>query len=163
MRSVINVKMIKMFFGILVMFSMLLCSGCFEGKNGIDYSLSMNQQRSLIRAGADNAVTAVFDYIDSQDDVSAYTIVLEGITKEIQTFISTGDVSALTMGQIKVKLIELVPKNYRILSDQLLLSISFTEVNVEDYVGTNNIKRLLAVCNGILEGIAHYKMEDRKG
>jgi hypothetical protein len=44
----------------------------------------------------------------------------------------------------------------------LIGAVSPLHLDVNGHVGPNNVKRLEAVCLGVIQGSTHYKLEDRK-
>jgi hypothetical protein len=121
---------------------------------------SLNIQRSAIRGAADASVTVSLDCTDTADQAVAIAKTTAQITAAVDKFLSDGKVGDLTIPEITGKLRELIPPDYQFIFDMLIAQVSGQTVPVGK-IGANNIKRLQAVCSGILEGCASYKAEDR--
>lgn len=147
------------YFLVLLLSTIIILTGCQK----INDNLSMNQQRSLLRATSDNAVTAILDFIDDSEKAEETADIIRDITKEVYDFINTGEVYNLTSGELRDRLTELVPYEYRIITDQLLFAASIQRLEVGENIGRRNVDRLKAVIIGINLATGQYKISDRRG
>jgi hypothetical protein len=125
--------------------------------------ISLNQQRSLLRATSDNALTAALDQVDGEEDARVIRGKVKEIAIQVDEFLQTGDVCGLTAGEIRIELLKLIPAQYKQIVDQLLSAISPLHIAPSGKIGVNNVKRLRAVCQGAIDGADYYRMEDRAG
>ena len=125
-------------------------------------SVSMNQTRSVLRSAADNSITAYVDSVEPAETAERRKERAGEIANEILQFLLTGDVVHMTEGELADRLVEIVPETLSQLIKQLLAAVVPTDIDVEGHIGENNVKRLKAVCYGVLQGVTSYDMEDRK-
>lgn len=142
------------FLGIL---AAVFFAGCQE--DGI--SLSMNQQRSIVRGTTDNALTLYLDNLDEEKAV-IYSERATEIAQQIEDYLNTGSVANLTTGEIQVQVSKLVPDGYGLVLSQILIAVSSFQTDPGSVIGENNIKRLVAACHGIKTCAAEYAASDRK-
>ena len=147
------------YFLVLLLSAMIILTGCQK----INDNLSMNQQRSLLRSISDNAITAILDFIDDYEKTEETLVTMRKITKEVYEFVKSGQVRTMTSGELKERLMSIVPDDYIIIVDQLLFAASIQRLEVGEYIGKRNEDRLMAVILGINLATGQYKMSDRRG
>ena len=125
-------------------------------------SVSMNQTKSVLRSAADNSLTAYIDTVEPEETAERRKERAKEIATELLNFLETGDVVHMTEGELANRLVEIIPEVLSQLTKQLLASVVSTDIDVEGHIGENNVKRLKAVCYGVLQGVTHYDMGDRK-
>lgn len=124
--------------------------------------MSLNQERSILRAASDNGLTLYLDQVDPAAKADEYRARAHGIALQVLAFVQNGNAAELTQGELRAQLVKLVPDEYRTLFDQLIGAVSPLHMDVGGKIGPNNVKRLEAVCLGVIEGSTHYRLEDRK-
>jgi hypothetical protein len=122
----------------------------------------MNQERSILRAASDNGLTLYLDKVDPATKAEEYRARAHGIALQVLAFLQNGNAVELTQGELRTQLVKLVPTEYQTFLDQLIGAVSPLHLDVNGHVGPNNVKRLEAVCLGVIRGSTHYKLEDRK-
>lgn len=122
----------------------------------------MNQQRSILRAGADNGLTLYLDKMESPADADAHRATVHGVAVEVLAFLQSGEVAEMTGGVVQSRLIDLVPVGHQQFLNQLLAAISGGHVDIDRQIGSENVKRLEAVCVGVIQGSTYYSLADRE-
>ena len=121
---------------------------------------SMNLQRSAARDAGDTGITA---YLDDRDahDVDEKKARILAIIKEVEDFLNEGEIGKLTVGAVRKQVNKVVPPEYQDLSDTILHYLSKFEVPT-DKIPASVVKNIKAALLGVKNGIAEYKLEDRK-
>lgn len=135
--------------------SLLVLVGC----NMPTYK-SVNAQRSAIRGGGDIAATLSLDAVNTGEQAEAIAKKTEQICIAIDKFLGDGKVADLTIPEITGELRKLIPADYQFLFDMLIAQISGQTVPVQK-IGANNIKRMKALCEGVIIGCNRYSVADR--
>ena len=118
-----------------------------------------NTQVAGLRAGGDLGATG---FLDSQDAAKVPMLqenILE-VVEQLEKFMKTGNVSALTVGELRLELEKLVPVAYRQYVDQILAALSSVHVDT-GAIGPKNVKRIHGLLKGLKTGLQSYDLEDR--
>ena len=146
MRTTILVTMVA---------AMLLSVGCV-----MPSYKSLNAQRSAIRGTGDLGVSLSLDAVSTGDKAELIAKKTKDISIAVKAFLQTGKVSDLTIPEITGELRKLIPPDYVFLYDLLIAQIQGVTVPVEK-IGANNVKRLIAICDGLITGCEQYNKADR--
>lgn len=137
---------------ISALFCVFICSGCQEP--------SMNVQRSAARDVGDTSITIYLDRRDAHDvDEKKERIIT--IADEIEAFLNSGEIGALTVGAMKKQVNKIVPSGYQDISDIVLNYISQHNAPT-DKIPEKVVKNIKAALKGIRTGVLEYKLEDRR-
>lgn len=134
---------------LLCILSMVLLGGCRAG---------LNVQRASLRSGADVGVTTYLDEINIEKVPERKTVILQ-VATDIERFLKDGNVSDLPLVEIKAQLYKIVPLQYHQYVDQVLAAVSGLRVPTEK-VGKDNIRRMVAVCQGLITAVNEYDDSD---
>ncbi len=143
--------MYKALLGILLV---AVTSGCGET------FVSMNVQRSGLRATADVGATV---YLDARDILVVDTdkVKLKEIANSIGLFLDTGNVALLPLDEVRRHLNSIVPVQYRNFVHIVLASVSTKTVSISG-VGADNVARMRAALLGMNLAVDQYRNEHRK-
>lgn len=133
--------------------------GCQETSSSL--ALTLNQQRSLLRATADNALTAYLDRTEDLETLERRRLRAHGIAHQVKMFLKDGSVAELTRDELRAQLLRMVPSDYQLILDHLLAAVSSVHVDTAERIGENNVKRLASVCDGTTQATMQYIFEDR--
>lgn len=135
---------------------LILMVGC----QSFDKNVSMNVQRAGLNGAAKVGISVALD-MQKPENVEVRKTEIVAVAEQIKSFLDTGSVADLTSGELKIKLIGLVPEKYRVFVDQMMGVLSMYSVPAADKLGSVNLKRIRAFLNGTIQGCNEYKMEDR--
>jgi hypothetical protein len=121
--------------------------------------VSQNQQRSLLRGGSDNTVTAVLDRTH-YERADALRERIQGVSQEVEGFLITGEVDELTGPEITRELQALVPADCHGLLSAFLAAVNGMRLEPGEALGEDNVDRLLAVCNGVIMATVSYRLDE---
>lgn len=136
---------------LVVMLSGIFTAGC----------ISMNQQRSILRSAADNTVTAALDKKDSESEAESFQAGIKLVATQVKSFLESNNVLDLTKDELTSKLTAIVPTEYSSYLNDLIGAVSPWQLNLGGAIGENNVKRLVAVCDGAINGAEKYSLDDR--
>ncbi len=148
----------RLFLAMAMLGAFLILSGCQVGDREVPVTL--NQEKSLYRAGADNALTIYLDHMEDLERLEEHRWRAHEIAVDVRTLLDTGDVTDLSVGAFRLQLLSIVPDGFDLVAAQFLNIFSGANVDV-DQIGPNNVKRLRAVATGLIESAMSYRMEDR--
>jgi hypothetical protein len=121
---------------------------------------SLNAQRSAIRGTGDISVSLSLDSIENPATAESVAVDTKNITIAVDKFLQDGKVADLTIPEITGELRKIIPADYQFIYDLLIAQISTITVPT-DVIGANNVKRMRALCAGIIVGCSEYDVADR--
>ena len=139
--------------------SVLLQVACLMLLSGCSYK-SMNSQRAGLRGAADISTTLALDSVSSVN-VDVVQKETKAVAQSVIKFLESGDVGALTTGQIRVELMKIVPFEYQLWVDLALNYVS--QYNLDPgMIGNKTVSHLKAFFSGIEIATDRYKKSDRE-
>jgi len=139
--------------------SILLQIVCLMLLAGCSYK-SMNSQRAGLRGAADISTTLALDSVSSSnvDTVQRET---KAVAQSVAKFLDSGNIGALTTGQIRAELMKIVPFEYQLWVDLALNYVS--QYNLDPgMIGNKTVSHLKAFFSGIEIATDRYKKSDRE-
>ena len=125
---------------------------------GCNYK-SMNSQRAGLRGAADISTTLALDSVSSSN-VDIVQKETEAIAQSVIKFLDSGNVGALTTGQIRIELMKIVPFEYQLWVDLALNYVS--QYNLDPgMIGNKTVAHLKAFFGGIEIATDKYNKSDR--
>lgn len=120
---------------------------------------SLNVERCSLRSVGDMGVTGTLD-VAADTVASVEKEKVKEVAESVRLFLRTGKVADLDIATLQTALDKIVPVEYRWVVDALIAAIRDKTVPVGG-IGADNVKRLDAICVGILAGCDSYDMSDR--
>jgi len=136
---------------LVVLASMFLVTGCEPP--------GMNPQRAALRGSGDISINTTLDLVPAEQAPAIQEKTKE-IAEAMRLFLKTGKVADLTIPEVTEALEKIIPERYRFLLEIALAQIEGVTLPV-DVIGINNVRRIDALCVGLITGCNEYDMNDR--
>jgi len=143
----------------LLVMAALLVAGCAAPSLG--FRMTMNQERAMLRAAADNAFTLALDRMESPAAAEEYRARAHAVTLSVLKMLEGRNPVDFKPAHMREQIKAHVPAEYHTLRDHLLSAIDSFDVDWEKALGPVNIDRLRAVCYGVLRASWRYREDHR--
>jgi hypothetical protein len=140
---------------VCIALSLLLLVGCT-----MPSYKSLNAQRAAIRSAGDVSVTLSLDTIGTAEQVADVSKKTKEICVAIESILGDGKISSMPIADVTANLRAKIPADYQFLYDMLISQVDNLSVPTA-VLGGQNVKRMLALCDGIITGCDKYVFTDR--
>jgi len=116
--------------------------------------LSVNLQLAGLRSSGDISVVVGLDATGAES-LAERKAQVKGIAEQMLDFLESGEVAALTQGELKTALYQLVPERFRSYADLALGQVATRHLEL-GLIGAVNVERIRAVLLGVVNGCEKY-------
>lgn len=120
---------------------------------------SLNMQLCALRSAGDYTATPI---LDASGDLPQAKLAMESVAQQALDFLDTGEVASLTRGELKARLLAIVPLKFHGVLRGALEAVSGRHLEV-NRIGARNVLRIRAYLEGILTGCTEYLDEYHPG